>query len=113
MAELKKAELQRVEISKDGAKDLGEPFKVQFNPASLRRQRNNNTSSQPRERPTQSTGSDTTPSVELVFDTADEGTTDAPVDVRGRTAQVGAFVLPADASESDKSAPPSVRFAWG
>ena len=41
-------------------------------------------------------GSTSTLSFDLVFDTADEGTTEDPVDVRTRTRQLERFVLPRD-----------------
>jgi hypothetical protein len=56
--------------------------------------------------------SSTTLTVELVFDTADEGTTGAPRSVRERTAMVEKFVLPRS-TEPTRQAPPKVRFHWG
>lgn len=118
MTQLEQARLFAVEVTDKGVKPTSIPgieesgFAVQFNPTSLRLQRSNNTSTEPGQRAAQSTGNDTTLSVELLFDTADEGTTEAPVDVRRRTGKVAAFVLPIDANNK-KNPPPGVRFHWG
>jgi hypothetical protein len=48
--------------------------------------------------------------VELEFDSADEGTPLLPSDVRTKTAMVRRFMLP---KEKSTDAPPSVRFHWG
>ena len=118
MTQLEQARLFAVEVTEKGVKPTAIPgiaesgFAVQFNPTSLRLQRSNNTSTEPGQRAAQSTGNDTTLSVELLFDTADEGTSEAPVDVRRRTGKVAAFVLPVDANNK-KSPPPGVRFHWG
>lgn len=87
----------------------GEPIPVQFNPTTMSLQMANsidgtkNTGRQTRKY----TGtSSTTLSLDLEFDTADEGT-----DVRKRTAEIAQFVLPAGGKS--KKAPPRVRFCWG
>ncbi|HTN84238.1 MAG TPA: hypothetical protein VL242_11145, partial [Sorangium sp.] len=92
-----------------------ESFEVQFNPTTLRLQisnRNEPATTAGRE-PVQHVGTGATVlSVELIFDTADEGTTDAPRSVRERTAPVEALIRPR-ASGREKQAPPRVRFEWG
>jgi hypothetical protein len=95
----------------------GKPTKtipVQFNPASLRLTMSNNTDggiARGRQAQQYNGSGSTQLHVELEFDTADEGTTQAPVDVRTRTAQVAQFVLPGD--KGSKQAPPRVQFRWG
>jgi hypothetical protein len=105
-----------VEISSDEkARELGPRFPVQFNPASLKLQisasmaQGTPSGSQVR----QSTGAPTsTLTLELVFDTADEGATNQPRSVREKTAQVERFVFPKEQGE-DKQKPPKMRFQWG
>lgn len=87
---------------------------VQFNPASLRLTMSNNTdggTARGRQAQQYNGSGSTQLHVELEFDTADEGTTEAPVDVRTRTTQVAQFVLPGD--KGSKQAPPRVQFRWG
>ncbi|TDW77136.1 CIS tube protein [Kribbella pratensis] len=87
---------------------------VQFNPASLRLTMSNNVdggTARGRQAQQYNGSSSTQLHVELEFDTADEGTTDAPVDVRTRTSQIAQFVLPGD--KGSKQAPPRVQFRWG
>jgi hypothetical protein len=118
MTQLEQARIFAVEVTDKGVKPKSIPgigqagFAVQFNPTSLRLQRSNNTSGEPGQRAAQSTGNDTTLNVELLFDTADEGTTEAPLDVRERTGKVAAFVLPVDVNNK-KNPPPGIRFHWG
>jgi hypothetical protein len=103
-------------VELDGAakpNEVGEPVKVQFNPSSLRLQMTNaNEGGQARARQRQQhTGSGaTTLTLDLHFDTADEGETDAPVNVRDKTSLVRRFLLPAEGSSQP---PPRVRFHWG
>jgi hypothetical protein len=90
------------------------PIRVQINPASLRLQMSNNVDAgKAHSRPsTQSQGSSSsTLSFDLIFDTADEGTTEEPVDVRTRTRHVERFLLPMP--DSAKAVPPRVRFTYG
>jgi hypothetical protein len=112
MSGLAKATL--VELNGEATpREIGEPVPVQFNPASLRMQMTNaNEGGHARARQRQQhTGSGaTTLALDLHFDTADEGETDAPVNVRDRTALVRRFLLPAEGSSEP---PPRVRFHWG
>jgi hypothetical protein len=86
---------------------------VQFNPTSMRLQRNVGVSGgeTAKRQPQQWTAGSDTLSLDLEFDTADEGTTAEPVDVRTKTARVAKFVLPPEADTSN--APPRVHFNWG
>ena len=110
--ELAKAKLYVVNASNE-AEDPG--VEVQFNPTTLRLQLANQTSggSSRGSQVRQYTGtSSTTLTLDLVFDTADEGTTEQPRSVREKTGIVEKFVLPQGEGQ-DKQAPPKVRFSWG
>lgn len=114
MSELKKATLQEIKSDEKGT-PLGPEIEVQFNPSTLKLQINNMTEggrSQGRQARQFIGSSSTTLTLDLVFDTADEGTTDSPRNVREKTALVEKFVLP-QGSRKDKQAPPKVRFHWG
>jgi len=112
--ELAKATLQV--ISPDNPpRELSPAVPVQFNPTTLRlalanqAAGGNSRGSQVR----QFTGtSSTTLSLDLIFDTADEGTTEQPRSVRELTGMVEKFVLPQGEGQN-KQAPPKVRFHWG
>ncbi|WP_031064365.1 hypothetical protein [Streptomyces sp. NRRL WC-3742] len=122
MSELAHATLQRLAVTKAGAKDQpprvkgeGPVVEVQFNPVSLRLSRNNNvdrggtsTRTQKRQNPAQEGA---TLSFELAFDTAEQGGPGEYVDVRAWTAVVRQFVEPPPQKQGDP--PPVVRFVWG
>jgi hypothetical protein len=114
MSALQKATL--VEITPDEkATPVGSPVPVQFNPATMRLQISNSTEGgESRGRQTRQYlgSSSTTLTIDLIFDTADEGTTDAPRSVRERTAIVEQFVFP-KSQDQKKQAPPKLRFQWG
>jgi hypothetical protein len=111
VAELKKATLQ--EISNELVPvPIGPAVEVQFNPTTLRLQLHNQISGGDTrgQQTTQILGaSSTTLSLDLIFDTADEGTTERPISVRERTARVERFVLP---KAPGGEAPPKLRFQW-
>lgn len=108
MPKLEKAVLEEIGSKKP-------PLPIQFNPTSLRMQISNRTEGgKQRGRPAHQyvgTGS-TTLSLELVFDTADEGTTDRPLSVTQYTEQLEAFLTPRSQG-GEKQAPPRVLFRWG
>lgn len=109
MSDLTKATLTVL----DGA-DKGTAVEVQFNPATLQLQMTNSVDgAKSRGRQTQQFNgtSSTQLSVDLEFDSADEGTNANPVDVRTKTNQVRRFVLPG--GPKSKQAPPRVTFEWG
>ncbi len=110
MGALQKAEL--VEISSDKAATEGEAVPVQFNPTTLALKISNRTEGgEAQGRPSrQYIATSTTLTVSLVFDTADEGTTESPRSVRERTAIVEKFVLP---RKEGTEVPPKLRFRWG
>lgn len=92
---------------------IGSPIPVQFNPTSLRLQMANSVEgadSSARQARQYNGTSSTTLTVELVFDTADEGTTAEPVSVKQRTGRITGFLLPGRGSQEP---PPRVRFHWG
>jgi hypothetical protein len=112
--ELTKATLQEIS-SDDPPRTLGDPISVQFNPTSLRLQLSNQVEGgQSRGRQNrQFLGSSSTQlTLDLVFDSADEGADGAPRSVREKTALVEKFVVPR-IEGSNKQAPPKLRFQWG
>jgi len=112
--ELAKATLQEIS-SEDPPRELSAAVQVQFNPTSLRLQLSNQTEggSSRGAQVRQFIGSSSTQlTLDLIFDTADEGTTAAPRSVREKTALVEKFVIPR-VEGSNKQAPPKLRFHWG
>lgn len=110
MSALAKAQLQVLD-KHDKATDT---IPVQFNPTTMQLQMSNSVDGgTARGRQTQQyNGSASTQlSLDLLFDTAEEGTNSNPVDVRTRTNKVRQFVLPG--GTGSKEAPPRVRFRWG
>ncbi|WP_255990894.1 CIS tube protein [Chitinolyticbacter albus] len=108
--ELKKAFL--VEISTgENAREMGDRIPVQFNPTSMRMAIANRSEggqqSGRQSRQYVGTGS-TTLTLELVFDSADEGDSDNPVPVFERTRKIEYFIKPKEGEEL----PPRVRFEW-
>jgi hypothetical protein len=113
--ELKKAYLQEVSSKPTANPQPTNPAKieVQINPATLRYQMASTVdfSKDAGRQKTTYQGSTSTLSFDLVFDTADEGGTDNPVDVRTRTRQLERFVLPN--MKQPKAAPPRLQFTYG
>ena len=114
MPELSKATLQ--EIDNQNRPRAGRAaVTVQFNPSSLRLQYSNQSAggNSAGQQARQHTGNGSvTLSVDLVFDTADEGSTAVPRSVLERTRQIEAFIQP-QAQPSRNQAPPRLRFHWG
>lgn len=114
MSTLVKATLRELPAT-EGAPPIGDPVNVQFNPTTLRVQISNKSAggqqagSQARQRP--GTG-EMTVNFDLVFDTADEGTTTAPVPVTRKTMTVEKFVRPRGSAPNQQT-PPRVEFRWG
>ncbi|HEY2959221.1 MAG TPA: hypothetical protein VGM21_13580 [Actinomycetota bacterium] len=124
-ATLAKLKPTRGKGKKKGAKAEidGDPIPVQFNPTSLKLQRQNNadaggvnTRDQRRQYPA---AQPATLTFDLEFDTAEEGSVTQDegeatmhyVDVRDRTALVRQFVEPP--KDDPRKPPPAVRFHWG
>jgi len=114
MPELSKATLQ--EIDNQNRPRAGRAsVTVQFNPSSLRLQYSNQSAggnSAGRQARQHTGNGSVTLSVDLVFDTADEGSTAVPRSVLERTRQIEAFITP-QAQTSRNQAPPRLRFHWG
>ena len=113
MQKLHKAYLQ--ELSPAAAPlPVGKKVPVQFNPTTLKLSMNNSidVAHQRGRQVQQYKGtSSTTLTMDLIYDTADEGSDDNPVDVRRKTQEVSKFLLPSGAQS--KTSPPRVRFHWG
>lgn len=106
-----KARLQPVDTDQNET-PLGPAIEVQFNPTTLRvalATQADVGATVGRQTPQYLGTSSATLSVELVFDTADEGTTDAPRSVLDKTTPIQQLLLP----QGDKQSPPKVRFEWG
>ena len=87
---------------------------VQFNPTSLKIERNNDTSSGAvvrAQRRTQTNEGHAILSLELEYDTAEGGPDGKPLDVRKKTAEIRQFVEPP--KDKTQKAPPRLRFVWG
>lgn len=112
MSKLVKATLQKIFADEDERPD-GSPFPVQFNPSSLRLRVTNqieggrSTAKQVRQ---QTGNSSRTLTLELFFDTADEGSTGSPVSVRDKTKKLEDFI---STPEKNPDPPPKLKFVWG
>ncbi len=105
-------------VSSDGSalKNAPPPLVVQFNPQKLHLSYSttNVTSQGPAKQDVQNAGTGSASlSLELEFDTADEGTTDAPVSVRTKTNPFEQLILPEPPSQNSESKPPKIQFSWG
>jgi hypothetical protein len=104
---LSKAYLQEIS-SDENPRELGPEVAVQFNPATLRLRMNNSIGdgrSRGLQRRQYMGQSSTVLSMELIFDTSDDGSS-----VRKKTEIVEKFVLP---RSTGREAPPKLRFHWG
>ena len=112
MGQLHKATLWEI-TSDERAEPVGAEIAVQLNPTSLRLQLSNQVEggrSRGRQARQYLGTSSTVLSMELVFDTADEGTSEQPRSVLDKTRQLERFVLP---QQDGKETPPKLRFHWG
>lgn len=115
MTALTKAQLGEITSGNNPTEVAGTLVDVQFNPTTLRVQISNRTAggqqsgAQARQRP--GTG-EMQVSFDLVFDTADEGSTAQAVNVLDKTKMVERFVRPKGARPGQE-APPRVIFKWG
>ncbi len=116
-----KAVLYRLEEVRGGTADKpptvrpsGDPIPVQFNPTSLKVDRNNDvsgssgTQGQRRQRTNEGHA---TLTLDLEFDSAEGDADGSPLDVRTLTQRVRQFVEPP--ADSPQDAPPRLRFIWG
>jgi hypothetical protein len=109
--------LEKATICEINGKDqeVGRPFPVQFNPTTLRLSLSNRVEggeTRGKEVRQNLGPSSTTLSLDLVFDTADEGTSANPVSVRDKTRRLERFLVPTGTG-SQQGAPPRIKFAWG
>src|SRR5436853_3639359 len=108
-------QLQKATIAEIGDNDrLTDELPVQFNPTSLRLQVTNTLEggkTMGRQVRQYIGSSSTTLSLDLIFDTADEGTTDDPRSVREKTEMVERFLRPKGKNEK-KFVAPRIRFHW-
>ena len=114
MSDLKKATLMEISADASANPVPGTEVAVQFNPASLKLDLANRIEggdTRGRQNRQYLGKTSTTLSFDLHFDTADQGTTDAPVSVRTLTAAVERFVLPKGQGNT-KEKPPKARFHW-
>jgi hypothetical protein len=114
MPQLEKATLLEISADASATPVPGSEVPVQFNPASLKLELANRVEGgDTRGRQTrQYLGkTSTTLTFDLHFDTADQGSADAPVSVRTMTAAVERFVLPKGQGNT-KQKPPKARFHW-
>lgn len=112
MTELAKATLTELNASNA---TVGDAVAVQFNPATLRMQLSNRSSGGTQAGgPTRQRAGEGSVQLnfDLQFDTADEGSADAPVSVLRKTAAVERFVRPRGTRPGEE-APPRVQFEWG
>lgn len=92
-----------------------DPFPVQFNPTTLHLTLNNRVEggeSQGRQARGFIGYSATTLSLDLIFDTADEGTSESPRSVREKTRKIERFLIRKGEGVQQNS-PPTIQFAWG
>ncbi len=115
MGKLQKATLQEIE-SDEQRTPRGKAMEVQFNPTTLQLTISNQIEggeSRGRQARQYLGSASTVLTCDLIFDSADEGTTETPVSVREKTAMVEVFVLPKTDGKGGKDAPPKLRFQWG
>ena len=100
------------ELDGDTEKDS---FPVQFNPTTMRLTLTNQAEggqSEGKQVRQHIGASSTTLTLDLIFDTADEGTTESPRSVREKTRQLERFLIPKGEGQQE-NAPPRIRFTWG
>jgi len=114
MATLEKATLTPLMGNSSDPDDSKDVVTVQFNPTALHLQVSNSVdggASQSRQAEAYIGQSSMSLTLELVFDSADEGETEAPVDVRDKVRPLEQFVKPS--ADGSKDNPSRVRFQWG
>ena len=108
-------QLQKATIAElDGDKEK-DSFPVQFNPTTLRLSLTNQVEggeTQGKQVRQHIGASSTTLSMDLIFDTTDEGTTENPRSVREKTKRIERFLI-AKGEGQQENAPPRIRFTWG
>ena len=109
-------ELQKAKIAElDDNDEEKDSFAVQFNPTTLKLSLTNRVEggeTQGKQVRQHLGASSTTLNLDLIFDTADEGTTENPRSVREKTKQLERFLI-AKGKGKQENAPPRIRFTWG
>ena len=109
-------ELQKAKIAElDDNDEEKDSFSVQFNPTTLKLSLSNRVEggeTQGKQVRQHLGASSTTLNLDLIFDTADEGTTENPRSVREKTKQLEKFLI-AKGKGKQENAPPRIRFTWG
>jgi hypothetical protein len=108
-------ELQKAIIAELDGDNEKESFPVQFNPTTLRLALTNQVEggdSQGKQVRQHLGASSTTLTLDLIFDTADEGTTESPRSVREKTKKIERFLV-SKGEGKQENAPPRIRFTWG
>lgn len=108
-------ELQKATIAELDGDNEKDSFPVQFNPTTLRLALTNQVEggqTQGKQVRQHLGASSTTLTLDLIFDTADEGTTDNPRSVREKTKKIERFLI-AKGEGQQENAPPRIRFTWG
>ena len=108
-------ELQKAIIAELDGDSEKDSFPVQFNPTTLRLALTNRVEggdSQGKQVRQHIGASSTTLSLDLIFDTADEGTTENPRSVRDKTKKLERFLV-SKGKGKQENAPPRIRFTWG
>ncbi|HEX3145201.1 MAG TPA: hypothetical protein VHQ64_14610 [Pyrinomonadaceae bacterium] len=108
-------QLQKAIIAELEGETEKNPFPVQFNPTTLRLSLTNQVEggeSEGKQVRQHIGASSTTLTLDLIFDTADEGDTENPVSVRKKTKQIERFLVPTGKGKQEK-APPRICFTWG
>jgi hypothetical protein len=111
MTEFAKAKLQRVSADTTES-PIGAAIEVQFNPTSLKVAVANTLDTGSATGQAQFVGTTRTLSLELVFDSAEEGTTAGAKSVLEKTAPIEQLLEPQSSTDT-KSSPAKVRFEWG
>ena len=108
--------LQKAKLKKIGARGGDAEIEVQFNPASLKIQLSNRIEggrSQGRQVRQFIGSSSTVFNLDLEFDSADEGSTEAPVSVLEKTRFLEQFIQPKTDNGEPEEKPEKLRFSWG
>jgi len=108
-------QLQKATIAELDGDQEKDSFPVQFNPTTLRLSLTNQVEggeTQGKQVRQHIGASSTTLSMDLIFDTADEGTTENPRSVREKTKRIERFLV-AKGEGQQENAPPRIRFTWG
>ena len=108
-------QLQKAMIAELDGDNEKDSFPVQFNPTTLQLSLTNRVeggNTQGKQVRQHIGASSTTLSLDLIFDTADEGSTENPRSVREKTKKLERFLV-SKGEGKQENAPPRIRFTWG